>query len=76
MEQCQCTCIICNVKLKSTEILEILRGLAFSLEGGSQIYWGGHKFLERKIGGHKVFDDQNVGSHKMTTDSVYFVQKD
>ena len=21
--------------------------------------------------GHKIFDDQNVGSHKMTTDSVF-----
>ena len=43
-------------------------------------YTGGgvHKFFERKIGGHKIFDDQNVlvGRHKMTTDSVYFVQKD
>ena len=35
-------------------------------------YTGGLKFLERKIGGpHKIFDDQNVGSHKMTTDSVW-----
>ena len=34
--------------------------------------------MERKIGGHKIVDDQNVGSHRMTTDSacVYFVQKD
>ena len=38
---------------------------------------GGHTFLEWKIGGnHKSSDDQNVGSYKMTTDSVYFVQKD
>ena len=42
--------------------------------GGSQIYWGGcHKFLERKIGGHTIFDDQNVGSHKMTTDSMFIL---
>ena len=34
-----------------------------------------HKFLERKIGGHKSFDDQNVGSHKMTTDSVFILFK-
>ena len=27
-----------------------VRGLAFSSEGGYQINWGGHKFLERKIG--------------------------
>ena len=26
--------------------------------------------MERKIGGHTIFDDQNVGSHK-TTDSVF-----
>ena len=24
-------------------------------------------------GGHKIFDDQNVGSHKMTTDSVFIL---
>ena len=54
----------------------VVRGLAFSSEGGgSQIYWGGHKFLERKIGGHKIFDDQNVGSHKMTTDGVFILFK-
>ena len=35
----------------------------------------GHKFLERKIGGHKIVDDQNVGSHKMTTDSVFILFK-
>ena len=52
----------------------VIRGLAFSSEGGSQIYWG-HKFLERKIGGHKIFDEQNVWSHKMTTDSVFILFK-
>ena len=32
--------------------------------------------MERKIGGgHKIFDDQNVGSHKMTTDSVFILFK-
>ena len=36
---------------------------------------GGHKFLERNIGGHKIVDDQNVGSHKMTTDSVFILFK-
>ena len=41
------------------------------------IILGGHKFLERKIGGwhNKIFDDQNIGSHKMTTDSVYILFK-
>ena len=53
-----------------------VRVLTFSSERGeSQIYWGRHKFLERKIGGHKMFDDQNVGSHKMTTDSVFILVK-
>ena len=33
--------------------------------------------MERKKGGgHKIFDDQNVGGHKMTIDTVYFVQKE
>ena len=41
---------------------------------------GGHKFLERKIylgprGSYKIFDDQNVGSHKMTTGSVIILFK-
>ena len=45
---------------------------------GVQNILGGHKFLERKIGGHKIFDDQNVVSHKMTTDSVFtlFIKTD
>ena len=38
-------------------------------------YWGSHKFLERKIGGHKIVDNQNVGSHKMTTYSVFILFK-
>ena len=53
----------------------IVRGLAFSLEGGPKYTERGHKFLERKIGGHKIFDDQNLGSHKMTTDSVFILFK-
>ena len=48
-------------------------GWYFSLEGGPK-YTGVHKFLERKIGGHKIFDDQNVGNH-MTTDSVFILFK-
>ena len=31
--------------------------------------------MERKIGGQKHFDDQNVGSHKMTIDSVFMLFK-
>ena len=51
-----------------------IRGLAFSLEGGPK-YTGGHKFLERKIGGVINFDDQNVGSHKMTTENAFILFK-
>ena len=36
---------------------------------------GGHEFLERKIGGHKIFDGQNVGSLRMTTDSAFILFK-
>ena len=36
---------------------------------------GSHKFLERKIGGHKIFDVQNVRSHKMATDNVFILFK-
>ena len=42
---------------------------------GRPKYTGGNNFLERKIGGHKMFDDQNVGSHKITTDSVFILFK-
>ena len=30
----------------------------------------GQIFFERKIGGHRIFDDQNAESRKMITDSV------
>ena len=52
-----------------------LGGYHFLWKGGPK-YTGGHKFLERKIGCHKIYDDQTEGSYKMTTDSIYFVQKD
>ena len=32
---------------------------------------GGQKFLE----GHRIFDYQNVGSHRMTTESVFIFFK-
>ena len=52
----------------------MLAGIFFG-RGWSQIYGGGgecHKFLEKiRGGGHKNFDDQNIGSHKMTIDSVF-----
>ena len=43
--------------------------------GGVPKIQGVHEFLERKIEGHKIFDDKNVGSHKMTTDSVFILFK-
>ena len=43
------------------------------LWNGDPKYTGAHKFLERKIGGHTISDDQNVGSHKMTTDRLVFI---
>ena len=30
---------------------------------------------KKKGGGHSIFDDQKVGSHKMTTDSVFILLK-
>ena len=56
-----------------------LRGWHFLRKGMGPKYTGGHKFLERKIGGHKIFDDQNVGSHKISDHHrycVFFVQND
>ena len=43
---------------------------------GSQ-YTGVINYWKKKTkqGGHKIFDDQNVGSHKMTTDSVFILFK-
>ena len=32
-------------------------------------------FWKEKYSGHKIVDDQNVGSHKMTTDSVFILFK-
>ena len=53
-----------------------VRGLAFSSEGGgSQIYWGVINLWKEKWGVIRFFDDQNVGSHKMTTDSVFILFK-
>ena len=52
-----------------------IRGAGIFFGKGGPKYTGGHKYLERKIGGHKIFDDQNVGSHKMTTDSVFTLFK-
>ena len=43
----------------------VLRRLSFSSE------WG----VPNILGGHKIFDDQNLGSHKMTTDSVFILFK-
>ena len=42
------------------------------MEGGLK-YTGGHEFLERKIGGHNIFDDQNVVCHKMTAVCLFLL---
>ena len=51
-------------------------GLLFSLAEGSKNILGFNKCLERKIkGDHKMFDDQNIQSLKMTTESVFILFK-
>ena len=32
-------------------------------------------FGKKNRGGHTIFDDQNVGSHKMTTDRMFILFK-
>ena len=45
-----------------------------SSEEAGPKYTRGHQFLERKRGGHKTFDDQNVGSHALSQDDhIYSV---
>ena len=56
------------------QIRRILGGYHFLRNGGSQTYWGVIIFWEKYMGGHRI-DDQNVGSHKMTTDSVFILFK-
>ena len=51
------------------------RGAIIFFGMGGPKYTGGDKFSERKIGGHKLLDDQNVRSYKMTTDSVFILLK-
>ena len=52
----------------------ICKGLLFSSKWGVPNILGGLKVSERKKGGHKIFDDQNVGSYKMQpTDSVFIL---
>ena len=53
--------------------------LVFSSEGDS-LYAGGRGVInfwkENGEGGvHKIIDDQNVGTHKMTADSVFILFK-
>ena len=56
--------------------------LWLSLGGGHFLRKGGPKYTgffltfgKKKKGGHKICDDQNVGSHKMTRDSVFILFK-
>ena len=51
------------------------KGAIIFFQRGGHKYTRGHKFLKRKIGGHKISDDQNVGSYKMTTDSMFILFK-
>ena len=51
------------------------KGAGIFFGRGSQIYWGVINFGKKNIGGHKIFDDQSEGSHKMTTDSVFILFK-
>ena len=43
--------------------------------GGPKYTGGVINFWKQQWGGHKIVDDQNVGSHKMTTDSVFILFK-
>ena len=64
--------LICEPKLKGdSQRYKIYLGAGIFFGRGGQKYTGGHKLLRRKIGGHNISDDQNVGSHKMTTNSVF-----
>ena len=51
-----------------------LGGWHFLWKGGPNIL-GVINCWKEKQGGHKIFDDQNVGHHKMTTDSVFILFK-
>ena len=73
-------CYVCETNCRVRQVfqfarIQFIRGISFYSKGGSQIYVG-HTVLERIIGGgHKMFYDQNVGSHTMTTESVLFYSK-
>ena len=56
------------------EVQFLLKGAIIFFGRGVPNILGVHKFLE-KLGGHKIVNDQNVGSHKMTTDSVFILFK-
>ena len=51
-------------------------GWYFLRKGVGPKYTGGVvNFGKKNRGDHKIFDDQNVGSHKMTADSVFILFK-
>ena len=52
-----------------------IRGLAFFSSGGSQLSLMVINFWKEKTGGYKIFNDQNVGSHKLTIESVFILFK-
>ena len=45
------------------------------LKGVGPKYIGVINFWKKKKGGHTIFDNQNVGSHKTTIDSVFILLK-
>ena len=57
---------------------QYLRGLSFFFGmrgGGCPKHTEVINFWEKKLVDHTIFDDQNVGSHKMITDKVLLLFK-
>ena len=69
-----------NAQPHQIDPLSWLRAIIFfGMGGGGRVpnILRDHKFFERKMGGcHKIFDNQNVENHKMTTDSMFILFKE
>ena len=63
-----------SLLVEKKQLRPSLGGYHFLRKGGPKIL-GVINFWKEKYEGHKICDDQNVGSHKMTTDSVYILFK-
>ena len=59
----------------SSNYIVRLGGYHFLRNGGVPNILGIINVWIEKQGDHKIFADQNVGSHKMTTDSVFILSK-